>query len=135
MRNDLNRLAQILAATLFGNDAAVDSPRRPVAVSRKRRMRESLVMAKVEVGLAPVVQNVDLAVLVRTHRARIDVNVGVKLLHPDRKPAVLQQHADRRARQPLAKRTHDAAGDKNMLRHNLTSIIGRDADKRRTRRS
>ena len=39
-------------------------------------------MAQVEVGLAAVVEHVDFAVLVGAHRARIDVDVRIELLHP-----------------------------------------------------
>ncbi len=49
-------------------------------------MGESFVVAEVEVGLGPVVEDVDLAVLVRRHRSRIDVDVRVELLHADAEP-------------------------------------------------
>jgi hypothetical protein len=42
---------------------------------------EALVVAQVEVGLGPVVGDVDLAVLERAHRARIHVDVGIELDH------------------------------------------------------
>ena len=74
-------------------------------------------MAQVEVGLGAVVEDVDLAVLVGAHRAGIDVDVGIELLQPDAQAAVLQQHADRGAGQPLAQRADDAAGDEDVLGH------------------
>jgi hypothetical protein len=40
-------------------------------------------VAEVEVGLAAVVGDEDLAVLERVHRARVDVDVRVELLHRD----------------------------------------------------
>ena len=72
-------------------------------------------MAQVEVGLGAVVEDVDLAVLVRAHRAGIDVDVGVELLQPDPQAAMLEQHADRGAGQPLAERTDHAAGDEDVF--------------------
>jgi hypothetical protein len=39
------------------------------------------------------------AVLIRALGAGIDVDVGIELLQPDPQPAVLEQHADGRARQ------------------------------------
>ena len=75
-------------------------------------------MAQVEIGFAAVVEHVDLAVLVGAHRARIDVDVRIELLHADRQSALFQQHADRGAGQSLAQRADHAAGDENMLGHN-----------------
>ena len=43
------------------------------------KVDESLVVAQVEVGLAAVMGDEDLAVLVRRHGARIDVQIGVEL--------------------------------------------------------
>ena len=74
-------LPEILAAPLLVDDRLVDLPGRVVAVAVRRAVGEALVVAEVEVGLGAVVEDVDLAVLVRAHRARIDVDVRVELLH------------------------------------------------------
>ena len=60
-------------------------------------------MAKVEVGLGTVFGDVDLAVLVGTHRAGVNVDVGVELLRGDLQPARLQKAAKRRGSYALAK--------------------------------
>ena len=62
---------------------------------------EALVVAEVEVGLGAVVGDEDLAVLVRAHRARIDVEVGIELAQPDPIAARLQQRTQRRRRKTL----------------------------------
>ena len=74
-------------------------------------------MAEVEVGLAAVVEHVDFAVLVGAHRAGIDVDVRIELLHPHGEAALFEQHADRRAGQPFAERTDDAAGNEDVFGH------------------
>jgi hypothetical protein len=51
-------------------------------------------MAEVEVGLRPVVGHEDLAVLIRAHRARIDVEIGVELAQADLGAARLQERAE-----------------------------------------
>ena len=56
-------------------------------------VEEALVVADVEVGLGAVVGDEDLAVLERVHRAGVDVEVGVELLHRDAQPAGLEQAA------------------------------------------
>ncbi len=54
---------------------------------------EALVMAEVEIGLGAVVGDEDLAVLIRRHRAGIDVDIGVELAQPHFVAARLQQRA------------------------------------------
>jgi hypothetical protein len=72
-------------------------------------------VAEVEVGLGAVVGDVDLAVLVRAHRARVDVDVGVELLERDAVAVVLEEPADRSGREALAERRHHAAGHEDVL--------------------
>ena len=106
---------------LLLDDRQVDLAGRVVAVAGQRGVGEPLVVAQVEVGLGAVVEDVDLAVLVGAHRAGIDVDVRVELLQPDAQAAVLQQHADRGAGQPLAERADHAAGDEDVLGHRGSS--------------
>ena len=75
VRDDLDRGAEILAAPLLGDDVGVDLAGREVAHAVRARVHEPLVVAEIEVGLGAVVGDVDLAVLKRAHRARIDVDV------------------------------------------------------------
>ena len=70
VRNDLHGPAEVVAAPLLLDDRQVDLAGRPVVVARRDRVGEPLVVAEVEVGLGAVVGDVDLAVLVRAHRAR-----------------------------------------------------------------
>ena len=79
---------------------------RPVvmlSVAGRRPPGEALVMAEVEIGLGAVVGDENLAVLVRRHRARIDIEIGVELAQADLVAARLQQRAERRRSQTLAK--------------------------------
>ena len=72
-------------------------------------------MADVEVGLGAVVGDEHLAVLERVHRAGVDVEVGVELLHRHPQPAGLQQAAEGRGGEALAQRGGDASGDEDVL--------------------
>src|SRR4029453_366260 len=77
VRNDLNGASEVLAAALFGDDALIDLAGRPVRALGGDGVGEALVMAQIQVRLGAVVGDVDLAVLVRAHRARIHVDVRI----------------------------------------------------------
>ena len=74
-------------------------------------------MAQVEVSFRPIVGDENLAMLKGRHRAGVDVQIGVELAQPHGKAAGLQQRAQRRRCQPLAKRGDHTAGYENESRH------------------
>ena len=86
VRDDLDRAAEEVAAALLGDDGLVDLAGRDVGALGQVLVDEALVVAEVEVGLGAVVGDEHLAVLVRRHRARIDVDVRVELQDGDRRP-------------------------------------------------
>ncbi len=63
---------------------------------------EALVVAEVEVGLAPVLGDEDLAMLERVHRAGVDVDVGVELAHRDPEPTRFEKPAEGGGGEPLS---------------------------------
>ena len=102
MRDDLHGLAEVVAPALFFEDGLVDLAAGEVVEAGQLGVGEALVVAEVEVGLGPVVEHVDLAVLVGAHRARIDIEVRVELLDRHLEPAVFQQGSQCGRRQSLA---------------------------------
>jgi hypothetical protein len=84
VRDDLDRAAQVVAATLLGDDSLVDAARRDVAELAQVGVDEALVVTEVQVGLGAIVGDEHLAVLVRRHRPGVDVDVRVELedAHP-----------------------------------------------------
>jgi hypothetical protein len=115
VRDDLHRAAQVVAAALLLDHLEVDLAGRPVVVARRALVREALVVAQVQVGLGAVVGDVHLAVLVRAHRARIDVDVRIEFLQRDLVAVAFEERADRGGRQSLAERRDDAAGDEDVF--------------------
>jgi len=101
--DDLDRAAEVIAAPLFLNDALIDLARGPIGVLRGQRAGEPLVVPKIEVRLGAVVGHVDFAVLVRAHRARIDVDIWIELLKGDAVAVSLEQAANRSGGETLAK--------------------------------
>src|SRR5204863_8247552 len=91
---------------------------------------EALVVTEIEVGLGPVIGDIDLAMLRRAHRARVDVEIGVELAQPDAEAPRLQQRAECRCRDALAERGDHAAGDKDIPRHGLALMKQRSASRK-----
>ncbi|CAB4804840.1 unannotated protein [freshwater metagenome] len=52
-------------------------------------------MAEIEIGFTAIVGDEHLSMLERIHRARIDVEVRIQLLHGDAQPTALQQTSQR----------------------------------------
>ena len=59
-----------------------------------RRLREPFVVAEIEVGLGAVISHEHFAVLIRRHRAWIDVEVGVELAQANLVAPRLQQRTE-----------------------------------------
>ena len=117
MRDNLNCSAQIVTASFLTDHFRIDLTGGNVVVACQVLINETLIMTKVKVGLGAIIRDVDLAVLVRAHRPRIDVDVRVELLNGDTKPTVLENSANRRDRDAFANRRDYAAGYKQVLRH------------------
>ena len=115
VRDHLDGVAEVVAAALLGDDLGVDLAGGDVRDAGEVGVEEALVVPDVQVGLGAVVGDEHLAVLERVHRARVDVEVRVELLHRDPQPARLQQAAEAGGGEPLAQRGGDAAGDEDVL--------------------
>ncbi len=102
MRNHLHGAAEIVAAPLLVDDALVNLAGRPVRIPGRDGVREAFVMAEIEVGLAAIVGDEHLAMLIRAHRPRVDVDVGVELLHRHRVAVAFEEATDTGRREPLA---------------------------------
>ena len=115
VRDHLNGRAEVLALALLAEHAVPDRACGVIRGAREVLVDEALVVADVEIGLGAVFGDEDLAVLERAHRARVDVQVRIELLHLNLQPARLQQPAERSCRDPLPERRDDAAGDEDVL--------------------
>ena len=123
VRDHLHGLAEVRAVALLREHRLVDRAGGRVALAVQRNVDEALVVAEVEVGLATVVRDEDLAVLERVHRSGVDVDVWVELLHRDPKTACLQQPAERRCGEALAEAGRHTTGHEDVLRQPSTSAI------------
>ena len=117
VRDDLDGAAEVVAAALLGDDRLVDPAGRDVRELGQVLVDEALVVAEVEVGLGAVVGDEDLAVLVRRHRAGVDVDVRVELEDGDGEAAGLEDPSDAGGGDAFAERGGHASGHKDILRH------------------
>ena len=115
VRNDLDRFAEVVAATLFGENGFVDTAGSPVIVASKLGVGEAFVVAKVEVGLRTVFGNENFAVLVGAHGAGIDIQVRIAFLNGDLETTTFEETTDRGSCNALTKRGNNTAGNKDIF--------------------
>ena len=72
-------------------------------------------MSEIKIRLRAIVGHEHLTVLTRVHRPRIDIKIGIKLLHENPVAATLQQERKGRRGNPLAQTRNHSAGDKNVF--------------------
>jgi hypothetical protein len=121
MRDDLDRVSEVLSPALLGDDGGVDLPRGHVRGLVEVDVEEPLVVTDVEVGLCSIVGHEDLAVLERVHRSRVDVEVGIELLHHDMQPAGGEEVAETGGREAFAETGDHATRDEDVLRRGVRS--------------
>src|SRR5690606_10508201 len=116
VRDHLDRVAQVLAAALLGDDGRVHDAGRHVRARVEVDVEEALVVADVEVGLGAVLGDEHLTVLERVHRPGVDVEVRVELLHRDPKPSSTQQVTEAGGGEALPERRGDTTRHEDVPR-------------------
>src|SRR5207247_6695706 len=102
-------------AALLLADGPVALPGRDVVVPGEVHIEEPLVVAEVQVDLRAVVEDEHLAVLVRIHRPRVDVQVGIDLDRTDLQTLRLQEDADGRGADSLPEARQNATRDDDIF--------------------
>src|SRR4029077_16531348 len=98
VRNDLDSFAEVVAATLFGENGFVDSAGRPVIVASKLGVGEAFVGAKVEESFRSVFGKESFAGLVGGHGAGIDIQVRIAFLNGDLETTAFEETTNRGSR-------------------------------------
>ena len=117
MGNHLDGFAEIITAPFAGDDLFVNAARSNVVALGEMRVSETLVVAEVEIGLSTIVGDEDFAVLERTHRSGVYVQVGVEFLQGDAEPPAFEQTTNGGGGNPFSKRRNYAAGDEYIFSH------------------
>ncbi len=125
MRNHLHGAAQIFPVPLLVQDVPVHLSRGEIGIAIQILIDKALVMAQVQVRLRAVLRDEHLAVLIRTHGSRIDIDVRIQFLGGHLVPPGLQQPPQRRRRNALSKSGNNASGYKNVLFHHALPFFPR----------
>ena len=115
MWDDLDGVAEVLAAALLGDHRRIDLSRRDIRPAGQIAIEEPLVVPDVEIGLGAVLGDEHLAVLERVHGAGVDVEVGVQLLHRHLQAARRQQLSEAGCGKALPEGGNDAARHEEVL--------------------
>ena len=81
MWDDLNRATAIIAAALLIQNRPVNLSGCNIGLLRQALIDKTLIVSQIKVCLSTVVGNENFAVLYRVHGSRIDIDIGIKLLH------------------------------------------------------
>ena len=117
VRDHLHGAAEIAAPAFALDHLAVDATGGDVVGLRGGHAGEPLVVSQIEIGLRPVIGDVDFAMLERGHRSRIDVEIGIEFPQTDFVPASLQQSSECGGRKTFSEGRDHAAGDEDQPRH------------------
>ena len=79
-------------------------PRRDIRTLRQIDVNKALIVTEIKIRLSPVIGDKYFAVLIRAHRSRINVDVGIKFLNCYLQSAILEQAAERCRSDALAER-------------------------------
>ena len=123
VRDDLNGAPEVVTASFLLNHREVDLSRCPVVIARGHQVGEPLVVAQVEVRLGAVVGHIDLAVLIRAHRAWIDVDVRVELLKGDFVSVTFEEAPDGCGGQTFTEGRNHAAGHEDVFDGSLSVCL------------
>ena len=83
MRNNLHRLSEVLARALLVEHRPIHLARGEVGELIQIFVDKPLVVSQIEVCFRAVLGNEHLAVLIRAHRAGVDIDVRIELLRRD----------------------------------------------------
>ena len=120
MGDDLYGATAVIAATFLLQYAPVNLTGRHVGILTQAFIDETLIVSQIQIRLGSVIGNENLTVLTRVHRAGVDVDVGIKLLHGDTVATGFQKSSKGCCGNSFSESGNYTAGNKYILYcHNL----------------
>ena len=117
VRNYLYCTAQIVAPALLVQNGPVNLTGGDIVVDGKAFVNKALIVTQIQVRLCAVIGNEHFAVLIRTHRAGVNIDIRIKLLNGDLIASGFQQATQRSRSDSLTQTGHNAAGDEYIFWH------------------
>lgn len=109
--------AQIVAPALLVQNGPVNLTGGDIVVDGKAFVNKALIVTQIQVRLCAVIGNEHFAVLIRTHRAGVNIDIRIKLLNGDLIASGFQQATQRSRSDSLTQTGHNAAGDEYIFWH------------------
>ena len=121
--NHLHCLAQIFPFALPVQYVPVDSAAGQVRVAGQVFIRETLIVAQIQICFRPIVCDKDFAVLKRTHGPGIHIHIGIQFLGGYAQAAHFEQPPQRSGCDSFAKSRNNTSCNKNIFRHFFPPIL------------
>ncbi len=116
MGNHLNRPAQIIAAAFLADHLSVNLSGGHVAYPVQADVNKTLIMSQVQVRFSAIIQHIHFTMLVRAHRAGVDIDIRIQLLHCNSIASFLQQQTQCSCCHPLPHGANHATRKKDIFR-------------------
>ena len=120
MGNDLDGRAKIFAPAFLVQHIPIDFAGGQVGKAVQILIDKTFIVPQIQVSFRAVLGDVNLAVLIGAHSARVHIDIGVQLLGRHFQASGLQKPAERGCGNSLAQARHHTAGYENILFHSRT---------------
>ena len=111
----MDRSAQVIAASLLGKYRPIYFSGGDTTILSKVDIDKTLVVSEIKIRFSTIICHKYFTVLIRTHGAWIDVDIGIELLNGDFMSPSLQKLTQRRCSDAFSKRRYNATRYKNIL--------------------
>ncbi len=120
MGDHLNGRAQIFPAPFAIDNFLIDLTGGHIIALGGGNAGKAFIMTKIKIGLSPIIGDKNFAVLIGTHRAGIDIEIGVQLTQSNLIPTSLKECTESCGCNAFAEGGNHAAGYENITRHGVS---------------
>ena len=113
--NHLNRFTEVISSAFGFDDFRVNFPCGEIVIFSEVNVEETLVVAKIQIDLAAVVENEHFSVFKRRHCTSIAVQIWIYFDRSDSQASAFQQNADAACCYSFAQSGQDASANNNVL--------------------
>ena len=115
MRNNLNRLSQIISTAFFFDNILIDTTGRNIIGTCCLNIGKTLIMTQIEIGLMTVDGYIAFAMFIGIQRTRVDIDIRVELLNCNFISSCLQKFCQRGRYNTFTQRRYNTACNENIL--------------------